>query len=219
MKRTTTTVLALALTAALGSSFASAQQYGNGPGRHDNDYRNGDDRRGAEGVRTDVAQVTRVVRYSDPYRSFQREQCWNEQSRRYDDDYYRDENGRLYRDDGRNNNTGIVVGAIVGGALGHQVGNGDGRRAATIAGAVIGGAVGHNIDRNDGDHEYRGNDGIVRRCRTVEGMGNRHRRDGFEVTYRYAGQSYQAYMQRHPGRTIRVLVDVSPLENEVGIRR
>lgn len=216
MKRTTTTVLVLALTAALGSTFASAQQYGNGPGRSDNDYRHNN---GRSDLRNDVAQVTRVVRYADPYRNYQREQCWNEQNNRYDDEYYRDDNGRLYRDDGRNNNTGIVVGAIVGGALGNQVGHGDGRKAATIAGAVIGGTIGHNIDRNDGDHEYRGNDGMVRRCRTVEGRGNRHRSDGFEVTYRYGGQFYQTYTSRHPGRTIRVLVDVRPQDNEANIRR
>lgn len=43
---------------------------------------------------------------------------------------------------------GTVLGAIVGGALGNQVGKGDGRKAATIAGAVAGGVVGHNIEKN-----------------------------------------------------------------------
>lgn len=44
---------------------------------------------------------------------------------------------------------GTVLGAIVGGALGNQVGKGDGRKAATIAGAVAGGAVGHNVERGN----------------------------------------------------------------------
>jgi outer membrane lipoprotein SlyB len=43
---------------------------------------------------------------------------------------------------------GTVLGAIVGGALGNQVGKGDGRKAATIAGAVAGGAIGHNIEKD-----------------------------------------------------------------------
>ena len=42
---------------------------------------------------------------------------------------------------------GAVAGAIIGGALGNQVGDGDGRRAATVAGAVIGGIVGNNAER------------------------------------------------------------------------
>ena len=42
---------------------------------------------------------------------------------------------------------GAVLGAIVGGALGNQVGKGDGRKAATIVGALAGGAVGHDIEK------------------------------------------------------------------------
>lgn len=34
-----------------------------------------------------------------------------------------------------------VGGAVVGGAIGNQIGAGSGRTAATVAGAVIGGAV------------------------------------------------------------------------------
>jgi len=44
---------------------------------------------------------------------------------------------------------GTVLGAIVGGALGNQVGKGDGRKAATIVGAVAGGAVGHGVETNN----------------------------------------------------------------------
>ncbi|MBL0165457.1 MAG: glycine zipper 2TM domain-containing protein [Xanthomonadales bacterium] len=43
---------------------------------------------------------------------------------------------------------GTVLGAIVGGALGNQVGKGDGRKAATIVGALAGGAVGHDIEKD-----------------------------------------------------------------------
>lgn len=43
---------------------------------------------------------------------------------------------------------GTVLGAIVGGALGNQVGSGDGRKAATVAGALAGGAIGHNVEKN-----------------------------------------------------------------------
>lgn len=42
---------------------------------------------------------------------------------------------------------GTVLGAIVGGALGNQVGKGDGRKAATVAGVLAGGAVGHNVEK------------------------------------------------------------------------
>lgn len=44
---------------------------------------------------------------------------------------------------------GTVLGAIVGGALGNQVGKGDGRKAATIAGALAGGAIGHQAEKDN----------------------------------------------------------------------
>ena len=47
-----------------------------------------------------------------------------------------------------NDKTGLVVGALVGGALGNQVGKGDGRKAATVAGAVIGGVIGNEAEKD-----------------------------------------------------------------------
>lgn len=50
---------------------------------------------------------------------------------------------------------GTVLGAIVGGALGNQVGKGDGRKAATVAGALAGGVIGHKVEkRNRGYRSY-----------------------------------------------------------------
>jgi outer membrane lipoprotein SlyB len=63
----------------------------------------------------------------------------------------------IYRDRGQDHRLGggTVIGAIVGGALGNQVGKGDGRKAATVAGALAGGAVGHRVEKNRrGEREY-----------------------------------------------------------------
>ena len=53
----------------------------------------------------------------------------------------------------RNEQAGVVIGAIAGGLLGAQVGHGSGRTAATIvgtmAGAVIGGSIGRSMDETD----------------------------------------------------------------------
>jgi len=216
MKRTTSTAIALALTAALGTSaFAAAQDYygsradarydGRYDYRYDNyraaDYRGRNERR-------DIATVVRVdERFAD--NGYLRQECWNERTNAYDSGYYRDANGRLYRGDSTAN--GTLLGALIGGAVGNQVGKGDGRTAATIAGAVIGGAVGNNVDRNhdsSGAYSYRDQSGIVRRCRQVSD--NDGRFGGYDVTYRYAGQTYHALMNYRPGRTMRVMVQVRP---------
>jgi outer membrane lipoprotein SlyB len=87
------------------------------------------------------------------------------QAQRYDDDRNNDNDRRHERCDecgtvrsvnrinGRNKQYrgGTLLGALVGGALGHTVGKGDGRTAATVAGAVAGGAVGHNVEKNNRD--------------------------------------------------------------------
>jgi outer membrane lipoprotein SlyB len=43
---------------------------------------------------------------------------------------------------------GAVGGAVVGGVLGNQVGDGSGRRIATVAGAVGGAVAGHQIEKH-----------------------------------------------------------------------
>lgn len=56
----------------------------------------------------------------------------------------------------RHNNGAIILGAVIGGALGNQVGSGDGRRAATVIGAVAGGAIANNATRDQDRGRSRG---------------------------------------------------------------
>ena len=48
---------------------------------------------------------------------------------------------------------GVLIGAIAGGILGHQVGGGSGQvlatMAGTVAGAMIGGSIGRSMDQQD----------------------------------------------------------------------
>lgn len=217
MKRIALTVLTLAISAVAAS--AGAQDYGNDP-HYGHGYNDGPP--SARTVRTDRAQVIRVERVGSPSEgpsTYERQECWNEQTNGYEGGYYRDSNGRLYRGDSHTNTGGMLVGALIGGALGNTVGKGDGRTAATVAGAVIGGTIGAHAGNDRNDYQYRDDSGVVRRCRTVvtttdNGYDNgRYGSGGWNVTYRYAGQTYQAYMRQRPDRWIRVTVDVRPQDN------
>lgn len=212
MNRIAVSAIALALSAAAaGAAVAGYQDYGRGSdSRYDT---RSDSRYDENSSRTDYAQVVRVEPAYDRYSTggYERQECWNEQTNNYDNGYYRDSNGRLYQNGRDSNVNGTVIGALIGGALGNQAGKGDGRKAATIGGAVVGGLIGNKIDRDHDAYEYRDNSGTVRRCRTVYDNGPRQI-DGYNVTYRYAGQTYSAYMRNRPGRSIRVVVDVRPLE-------
>ena len=168
MKRIAISMLTLAITAAAGGALAAPQDYRNDSRNNNYNYDNRYDDRVASNRRNDLAQVIRVERVNSDIGAYQRQECWNEQTSDYDDGYYRDDYGRLYRGDDRNSKTGVVVGAIVGGSLGNQVGKGDGKKAATIAGAVIGGIIGNNVARDSKQYEYRDDSSnTVRRCRTV----------------------------------------------------
>jgi uncharacterized protein YcfJ len=140
-----------------------------------------------------------------------REQCWNEKVRSY-------EERRVTRSDtGAAIGPGTVLGAIVGGVAGHQVGSGRGNDAATAAGAVIGGLVGNQVDRgNSGGtttHVERVPvDRNVERCRTVQEV--REARVGYDVRYAYNGREFRTRMDRDPGRFLEVAVNIEPREGQ-----
>jgi len=53
------------------------------------------------------------------------------------------------------NNTGAtILGAVVGGVLGNQVGGGSGKKVATVAGAVAGGAIANNATKDKNRRTY-----------------------------------------------------------------
>jgi len=89
-----------------------------------------------------------------------------------------------------------VAGAIIGGILGHQVGSGSGRDAATGVGAVAGAVVGNNVVHNNAAPGYATQD--VQRCETVQGTP-----EYYDVTYDFRGTPHHVQMSAPPaGRTI-----------------
>lgn len=100
------------------------------------------------------------------------------------------------------NTTGAtVIGAIIGGALGNQVGKGDGRKAATVAGAVAGGAIGHEVAEHRAGTSYECPSGYVQETRRVL---------GYDVEYTYKGEHYMSRLPYDPGNHLRVRVSVTP---------
>ncbi len=101
---------------------------------------------------------------------------------------------------------GTLLGAIVGGALGHQVGQGRGNTAATIGGAVIGGVVGNHAS---------GGERVVdqTRCEQVGDRVSEHRRiAGYNVEYRYHGDIYVSRLNYDPGDRLRIRVAITPAD-------
>ena len=100
---------------------------------------------------------------------------------------------------GDGNAGNAVLGAIIGGVLGHQVGGGRGKDAATAAGAVAGAVIGSGAagGRGDGAITYDRN---VQRCKTVASG----KPEFWDVTYNFRGTEHHIQMSAPPGRTIAV---------------
>ncbi len=143
-----------------------------------------------------------------------REECWSERQRGY-------EERRITRSDtGAPIGAGTVLGAVIGGVVGHQFGNSSGGRdRGTAAGAIVGGLIGNQVERDNAgpgaaresvEVERRPLTREVERCRTVEEV--REATVGYEVAYDYQGRTFTTRMQGDPGRTVRVRVDVVPID-------
>ena len=97
---------------------------------------------------------------------------------------------------GDTNVGGAVIGALLGGVLGHQVGGGRGKDVATAGGAVAGALIGGNSGRGDASTYDRD----VQRCNTVSSTTPAY----WDVTYNYRGTEHRVQMSSAPGATIAV---------------
>lgn len=141
---------------------------------------------------TSVEPIVNYVKVTTPV-----QECWEEMR------YYTVDRGRYARDGG------TLLGAVIGGAIGHQFGSGRGNDAATIAGTIIGAAIGTEARHERGrdvEHIAR----PVQRCETRYREHREERIDGYRVYYKYHGQKYVTEMPYDPGKRIRVRVDIRP---------
>jgi uncharacterized protein YcfJ len=94
------------------------------------------------------------------------------------------------------NTGGAIVGGLVGGVLGHQVGNGNGKTAATIIGAGTGAVIG---DRMGGTQTVQ-----QQNCYLVRDI------SGYDVTLRYMGKTFNEYSTFPPeyGKA-RIMVNIT----------
>jgi uncharacterized protein YcfJ len=164
------------ITLVLGAAAATAQAGDRNRPRHDHDR--GRDRGYAEVVY--VEPIHERVRYTVPV-----EHCWNEE--------------RIVNAPDRH----VIVGTLIGAAIGNHVGEAHGDRAlGTVGGALIGAAVGSNIARDRGD--YRGRRELVRRCEVRHEERWDRQVVAYRVSYVYKGRRDVVRLAYDPGRWYRV---------------
>lgn len=160
----------------LGTVAATAQAGDRNRQRHDHDH--GRDRY-AEVVR--VEPILERVRYTVPV-----EHCRDEE--------------RIVSAPGRH----VIVGTLIGAAIGRHVGAAHGDRAlGTVGGALIGAAVGNNIARERGDYRD-GRREVVRRCETRHEERWDRQVVAYRVSYVYKGRRDVVRLAYDPGRWYRL---------------
>jgi len=170
--------------------LTTAAEAGHGPkSRADR----GADRFAVEAPVLDVEPLVRVVQVTVP-----QEVCWQEPVRHTADSGYRSA-------------TPTVLGAIIGGVAGNQFGSGSGNKVMTAAGALLGGSIGRDMAnrRRQAQASYV----TYERVCDIEQVSHEEERiDGYRVTYEYAGREFVTQTPVDPGETIRVRVQVQPLD-------
>jgi uncharacterized protein YcfJ len=123
-----------------------------------------------------------------------------------------------YRERREGIGAGTVIGAIVGGVIGHQFGGSTaGRDHGTAAGAVVGGLIGHQAERDNDGYRTAGRDVVVERVpvtrevqRCEEVADATEKIVAYDVRYEYNGRQFTTRMPYDPGPQIPVNVDVRP---------
>lgn len=96
--------------------------------------------------------------------------------------------------------TGSIIGAVAGGLLGNQIGDGDGQTVATVAGAAAGGYAGNKVQKSM--QEGNTTQTVEQRCRTV--YDSAEKPDGYQVRYRLGDHEGSVRMDHDPGNSIPV---------------
>jgi len=154
-----------------------------------------------QGEMLEYARVIDAVPvYADVVRSEPQRECWTE-TVRYEYPQYQQRSA-----------TPKIVGALIGAALGNNIAHGRyNRHASSAAGAILGASIGADIARNNAGRstevEYRDE----QRCEVTERTYTERVVVGYDVSYEYQGRIYRTRMDQHPGKRIKVAVDVRPV--------
>ncbi len=106
--------------------------------------------------------------------------------------------------------TAVIVGSLIGGAIGNELGhNKSNKRVGAIAGAILGGSIANDINRNNRHHYHNTRDERV--CTTSQHVSYKEEITGYNVGYKYRGRTYYTTMDQHPGKKIRVAVNIRPV--------
>ena len=103
---------------------------------------------------------------------------------------------------GHDGATGLVLGGILGGVIGQQLSHGHNSDAAVLAGTLLGATIGHDVGHSGGRPVTRTH------CETRNDFDESEEIISYRVKYRHTGRVYETRTDRHPGKRLRVNVNI-----------
>ena len=100
---------------------------------------------------------------------------------------------------GQKSGAGALMGAIAGGAIGNNVGQGFGRDAATMLGLIGGALMGDKVEGTPANEVRQ-----VQNCSNQVFYENRI--TAYNVVYEFAGKQYSVQMPQDPGPSVRLQI-------------
>ncbi len=132
----------------------------------------------------EVAEATRIEKVP-----VSRQECWQEKVVNVHYEEQSTQAGKV---------GSAALGAVIGGAVGNQIGDGRGRDAATVVAAIIGGKIGHDVYQKNHQPKPVETVSYEPRCKTVTDYNSVEKPNGYTVTYEYQGQTYTTHMDEAP---------------------
>ena len=108
-----------------------------------------------------------------------------------------------------NSHTPAILGGIIGAALGNQLGHHkSNKRVGAVAGSILGAAIGNDIG-NSASHRYSDHRTEMR-CHKEYDVQFEEQIVGYNVKYRYRGNTFYTQTQKHPGKKIKLKLRFDP---------
>jgi uncharacterized protein YcfJ len=141
---------------------------------------------------TAVEPLVRTVTRKIPHES-----CW-------------DERVRVVQSGGNHSATPGILGAVIGGVVGGSLGHNSRYQPVIVgAGAVLGASVGHDFSHRKNSQNYYVTE---QRCEIDYELRDEEIVIGYRVSYLYGDSIYHTETRSPPGKTIRLRVDMSPVD-------
>ncbi|MGS2717203.1 glycine zipper 2TM domain-containing protein [Eionea flava] len=155
---------------------------------------------------TSVTPIYETLTVKEPYEKCHLEKTLLKQPKRH--------HSREY-----SSTTPTIIGALIGGAIGNELGhNKSNKRVGAVAGAILGGSIANDLKhRSSNQHSHNTRRHTSRYvteevCETHYDIRHEKQLSAYDVNYAYDGQIYTTVMDTHPGKRIRVAVDVTPID-------